>query len=172
MSLPSQYLKTSLTTDELVRCSEIGVLRQSEAKRKGLKSKRICPNYTDGEIHDIGPPYEMAYKKICGYAGDLLVNTFKSCGDVAGIEIRGRTKHWYDLNIRPDDNLDRIFVLVTSEDWWSPDNEFIIKGWLRGSFAATLVPLSDKGDYKAPAWFVPAIKLHPVPPGGIPQEWL
>jgi hypothetical protein len=81
-----------LTSEELEWAYHIGELRNEEAKRRGLKDKHGLSAEDALRVHQVGAAGEAAFAKFAGVDWDASVNTFKKKADVAGFEIRTRTK--------------------------------------------------------------------------------
>jgi hypothetical protein len=143
-----------LTSDELNEARKVGLLRQSEALKAGLKDKHgMSP--ADGErLHIQGAAGELVVSKFFGLPWAGSINTFKSVADLdEAIEIRTRTQHWHDLIVRADDDPDRVYILVTGAG-----PEFQVHGWIRGKDAQRPEWWKNHGGREW-AWFVPSSSL-------------
>jgi hypothetical protein len=142
-------MNVKLTGSELYLAAQIGIARQMEAMRKGLPDKHGFDGLEGWTVHIEGAAGEMAVAKALGLFWNGSLNTFKTQADVQRLEVRTRSKHYYELLIRPNDDSDALFVLVTGR---APD--FEVKGWIRGSEAKKQEWLQNHGG-RPPAYFVP-----------------
>lgn len=148
-------MNVHLNPFELWLAGMVGSKRQIEAIRQNLPDRHGYDG--DGwSIHTEGAAGEMAFAKAVGLYWNGSVNTFKREGDVVGYEVRTRSRHNYELIIRPNDPDDRIYVLVTGR---SPD--FRVVGWIRGRDGKRPEWLRTYGNRPA-AHFVPHGALKPL----------
>lgn len=145
-----------LTLGELHMAAEIGVLRQLEAIRKKLPDRHGFDGDTGWTIHIEGAAGEIAVAKVLGKYWGGTVNTFKSEGDVGKLEVRTRSKDYYDLIVRDNDKDDSIFILVTGK---SPT--FNVVGWILGKDAKNPEWKQTYGD-RPSAYFVPQKELKSI----------
>lgn len=141
-------IEVRLAEHEIVMAAGVGVRRQAEALAKGLPDKHGF----EGEgfaVHIDGALGELAVAKATNRFWNGSVSTFKAGGDVGRIQVRTRSKDWYDLIVRRDDRDDDAFVLVTGR---CP--VYKVWGWIRGADAKREAFLQTHGDREA-AWFVP-----------------
>jgi hypothetical protein len=144
----------TLTWHEAAMASHVGWMRQLAAIKAG---KHDCHGY-EGEgwsEHIEGACGEMAVAKLLGLFWDGSVNTWKA-NDLPGLQIRTRSRHDYDLIVRPGDSEDATWVLVTGR---CP--EYRVHGWIVGRDARRAEWLRTYGGRPA-AYFVPASELRPV----------
>lgn len=94
---------------------------------------------------------EAAYAKLRNVWWDASVGTFTTRPDVAGVQIRTRTRHDWDLFVRPIDKDTDRFIHVTGRP-----PTYRVHGWILGSDAKRPEWLQDHGGYGKPAYFVPA----------------
>ena len=146
----------TLSEDENIHATKIGVLRQKEAERMRLKDKHGFTG--EGEnIHVEGARGEMAVAKRLGIKWEGHVNTFKRFPDVDGnIQVRTRSKDWYELIVRCDDPLDAKYVLVTGT---TP--KYRVRGWIKGKDAMKAEYLKTHGG-REEAYFIPQFMLSPM----------
>ena len=140
--------KIVLTESEITIASTVGIKRQLECIRNKLQDK----HGHDGagwNLHVEGACGELVVAKALGLYWDGSVNTFKTGDDVPGLQVRTRSKDWYELIIRKDDDPDAKFVLVTGV---CP--VYRIHGWMLGSDAMQEKWLKEYGGREA-AYFVP-----------------
>jgi hypothetical protein len=133
----------------------VGVRRNDEAKRQGLCHKAGYKG--DGQKVNIeGAGGELAVAKALNVYWDGSVNTFKQPDLQGGLQVRTRSRHDYDLIIRPGDAPEERYILVTGQ---MP--HYRIQGWARG--VDVMLPQYFKSPNDRPeAYFVPASKLQPI----------
>jgi len=141
----------TLLWHEYAMASEVGRLRCLASIRQGLKHKYGMA--TAGWTESIeGACGELAVAKLLNIYWDGSVNTFKA-PDVGTLQVRTRSRHDYDLIVRPEDSGDEKFVLVTGV---AP--EYVVRGWMLGKDAKRPEFLKTYGN-RHPAYFVPQDKL-------------
>jgi len=139
---------------ELVLAASSGTMRNVSAIKKGLANQSGLPDGKDCQVHCEGACGELALAKCFGVYWNGSINTFKRGGDVLGWEVRTRSQHDYDLIVRPRDNPDSIYWLVTGT---APS--YRIHGWIKGSDAKQDGWMKTHGG-RAPAYFAPQSALH------------
>jgi len=145
-------MEVKLTWYEVLTASQTGCLRQLTAIRDGRKMSAGLT--TDGwSEHIEGACGELAVAKALNVFWDGSVNTFKQ-DDLPGLQVRTRRRHEYDLIVRPSDDDDARWVLVTGR---CP--AYRVRGWILGSDAKQPEWLREHGGRPA-AYFVPASALH------------
>jgi hypothetical protein len=152
--MDSQASQVRLTWHEAAMASHIGQLRHLSAIKAG---KLDCHGY-DGEgwsEHCEGACGELALAKLLGVYWDGSVDTWKA-HDLPGLQVRTRSKHSYELIVRPNDDDAAKWVLVTGR---CPS--YLVRGWLCGSDAKRPEWLRAYGGRPA-AYFVPHAALRPV----------
>jgi hypothetical protein len=97
----------------------------------------------------------MAVAKLLGIFWDGSVNTWKA-HDLPGLQVRTRSRHDYELLVRPGDDHQATWVLVTGR---CP--EYRVRGWIVGIDAKQKQWLHGYGG-RPPAYFVPHAALRPV----------
>lgn len=146
--------QVELSTHELHLAASVGLRRQLSA----IASKRPDRhgiNAEDGwRAHIEGACGELAVAKFLGKYWDGSVDTFRTLPDLDTVEIRTRSKHYYDLIIRRDDDPSKTYILVTG---LAPS--FQVRGWIKGHAAQRDEWLKTHGG-REEAWFVPASKLN------------
>ena len=147
-------MRVTLDWHEVRRGAEEGVLRNVHAMADNRKRRFDAGSSWDAHI--LGACGEMAYAKCMGVYWTADINTFKGKSDVAGVEVRTRSNHDWDLIIRKDDPAGRPYVLVTGE---APD--FQIHGWIMCEDGRQEQWLKNHGGYE-PAYFVPKSALRPI----------
>jgi len=146
-------LKVTLAWYELYMAATVGVKRQLEA----LKDARPDRHGYEGNgwnVHVEGAAGELAAAKALDRFWSGSINTFKSDGDVGAIQIRTRSKAYYELIVRSDDADNDRFVLVTGT---AP--HYNVVGWITGRDAKRDEWLQTYGNRPA-AYFVPQRELH------------
>lgn len=133
--------------------------RQDAAVKDGRKDKHGLDPSKALETHLKGVWPEQVVAKCFNRYWDGSVNTYKRKPDLDGVEIRGRSKHSYDLMIRTDDDPSKAYVLVTG----TPPT-FVVRGWIYGKDARRKEWWLNP-DERGWAWFVPQSALHTdIPP--------
>lgn len=159
-------VEVSLSPVEMQHAAMVGVLRQIESMRLGLRDQFGADPNNGWSIHIEGAAGEMAAAKSLGRYWAMPVNTFKDGGDVGALQIRTRARHQNELIVRPGDRDIDTFVLVTGR---SP--RFRVHGYITGSQAKRDCWLHGYGG-RPPAYFVPQSALHPLDllPQRLPAE--
>jgi hypothetical protein len=154
MGTPGGTVEVQLSASELVQAATIGAQRHVFAIAKGLPDRHGFEG-AGWDVHIEGAAGELAFCKATGRYWDATINTFKTGGDVGTrIQVRTRSKTWYDLLVRPDDRPDDIFVLVLGR---SPT--FRVAGWISGQEAQRPEYLQSYGN-RPTAYFVPVTALN------------
>lgn len=137
---------------------KIGQKRQEEALAKNLPDKYGFDGIAGLAVHIEGAAGEMAVAQALNIPWDATINTFKSLPDLgANIEIRTRSKSEYDLLVRPDDQDDKIFILVTRKG----AQKFDVIGWIKAKDAKQNQWLKTYGN-RPGAFFVPKEYLKKI----------
>ncbi len=118
-----------------------------------------APDEPDAELalHVLGCWGELAIAKELNIPWSRSVGQYdKRIPDVGIFHVRCRSRHFYELIIRPDD-VDELFpyVLVTTED---PPADIEIRGWIRRPDARREEWWQTHGN-RPGAWFVPHYAL-------------
>jgi hypothetical protein len=92
------------------------------------------------------------------WGGD--VNSFKRADIGQRVQIRMRSRHDWDLLVRPDDSDDMAYVLVTGTP-----TRMLVHGWCWGREAKQPEYLKPHGG-RPPAYFVPQAALRPMHKAG------
>lgn len=146
----------TLTPQEAQYAAMVGIQRHIEALR-AARPDRYGANTDDGwTLHIEGAAGELAVAKHLGVYWAAPVNTYSTGGDVGALQVRTRSRHDYDLIVRPKDRDTDRFILVTGR---TP--HFRLHGWITGAEAKQDRYLQTHGG-REPAWFVPAANLHPM----------
>ena len=149
----TQTVDIRLNLLEVHLAGSIGLIRQEESLRKGLKDKHGCDGSDGFSIHIQGAAGEMVLAKYLQIYWMGSVNTFTKINDVANFEVKTRSKDSYQLLVRRDNKDSDIFVLVVGT---IPN--FKIIGWLSGQEAKQEKWLKFHGDREG-AYFVPNEEL-------------
>lgn len=141
----------TLTAAEIMQACTVGAMRQADSMAKGRKEAYGA----DGDPlykHILGAAGEIAVARVIGryWGGD--VGTFKSADIGRNIQVRTRSKHDWDLLVRPDANDDDVYVLVTG-----CPTHLVVRGWMKAA-RAKAYPLKPHGG-RPPAHFVPQADL-------------
>ncbi len=150
-------MRVHLTWAQVAMAAGVGVWRHSAALQAGRKDRREELEEKGWLIHIEGAIGEYAAALAIGVPWEATVNTFKRVGDLGSVEVRTRSKDWHELQVRPDDPLDRPYVLVTG----TPPI-YTVRGWVWGHEAEEKGRKLDPGDKGMPAWFVPQEGLRPI----------
>jgi hypothetical protein len=143
-----------LSWHEVAMASEIGRLRQLAS----IKASRLDRHGFSGngwDVHIEGACGELAAAKYLDLYWDGSVDTFKA-NDLPLIQVRTRSRHDYELLVRPEDDDEAIWVLVTGQ---SPC--FWLRGWLMGRECKRFEWVREHGG-RPPAYFVPTLGLRPI----------
>lgn len=154
------YVRVHLEEYEVRLALYVASRRQEEAAGAGRSDRHGFAG--DGlAIHLLGTAGEMAAAKALNCYWGGAEGTFKR-PDLGGIQVRTRSRHDYDLIVRPGDADDEPFLLVTGT---MP--AFRVHGWLWGREAKQPQWLQTHGG-REPAYFVPQAALRPLTalPGG------
>lgn len=113
---PTRY-DITLSWDDVSWATEVGCARQIQALKE---NRHDAFGFTgDGwQVHIEGACGELAFARVTNRSWDSSLGRFRGQGGDASspfgdLQIRTRSKPWYDLLIRPDAEPDDIYVLVT-----------------------------------------------------------
>jgi len=155
--LPVNVVPVTLTKREMAMGAECGVMRNIAAM---TDNRRDAHGLTDEEggwnFHIEGACGEIASAKVMGRFWSPTVNTFDAADIGEHIQVRTRSRHDFELYVRPTDNPGHLFVLVTGK---APN--FIVRGYLHGAAARCDDWLAAHGG-RPPAWFVPHVALMSI----------
>ncbi len=144
-----------LTSSEVDLATTIGFEGHAEALRMGLPDAHGATG--QASIHVLGASGELAAYKALGQPWQPTINTFKAPGgDGGAYEVRTRSKHSWDLLVRPGDPDGRHVIHVTAS---STGHQ--VHGWLYTSEAKQSQWLHGHGG-RPPAYFVPSSALRPL----------
>lgn len=149
-------VKVTLTNREMAMGADCGVMRNIAAMVDNRENAYGFDEEYGWNAHIEGACGEIAAAKVLGRFWSPTVNTFKAPDIGANIQARTRSRHDYELIIRPKDNPDNLFVLVTGI---APN--FTVRGYHVGREAKRDEWKHDHGA-RPPAWFVPQDCLRPI----------
>lgn len=147
-------IAVTLTEWEVAVGGFVGVLRQSESIRRKLKSKAVSES--PFQISVEGALGEMAVAKALNRFWCCGVNSFKKADIGIDIQVRCRSRPDGELIVRPNDNEDHYYVLVTGQ---APT--YTVHGFLQGKEAQRDEWVKNPFG-KGEAWFCPLQSLHPI----------
>ena len=145
------FIEVTLSWHEAAMASHVGWMRHLAA----IKAGKPDLHGFDGDgwsEHCEGACGEIAVAKALDTFWDGSVNTWKS-DDLPGIQVRTRSRHEFDLIVRPSDDDDARWVLVTGK---CP--HYRVHGWITGHEAKRSEWLQRYGGRPA-AYFVPSSNL-------------
>jgi hypothetical protein len=147
----------TLTEQELMMAAQCGCARNIASVLKGSKPAHGF-NKDEGiwDIHINGACGEVAAAKYLGRYWSPTVNTYHAADLGKKLQVRTRSRHDWELNIRADDDPEHWFILVTGT---APT--YNVRGWLPGREARIDAWLQNYGN-RTPAWFVPQSALHDI----------
>ena len=156
-----------LTDAEFEWATQIGKKRESEALLLGKKDSYGIDPANSEEVHIFGACAELATAIAFGLDWNASFNTFKEGSDICDIshckvpplQVRARRQEKYGLLVRKNDRNNDIFICVIGRG-----RKFRIVGWMFGKHAKQQKWLSDHGNRKSPAYFVPQNELKKIDP--------
>jgi len=141
----------------------LGFERHREVVASDRRDRYGLPDDNDSLFRHInGACGELAVAKWRGCYFTPTINTFKAADIGTNVQVRTRSRHDYDLLVRPHEADDDIFVLVTG---MAP--HFCLRGWIKGAEGKRSEFLQDHGG-RGEAYFVPAHVLHRLPQNAPP----
>lgn len=151
----------SFTPSQRVKAMLEGTRRQSENEAKALKGRGGAPAYGQQALnmHLLGAAAEMAVASYLNLEQYLYADKdpIRDSSDLPGnIDVKCRSRHYYDLLIMLDDDPRKKFVLVTIEN-----RRTYIHGWIDG-YAAMRVDLIREFVPGRPAYAVSKKLLRPI----------
>jgi hypothetical protein len=144
-----------LTSYELALAASVGSRRQVAALKDGRPDRHGFEGL-GWDVHIEGAAGELALAKYMKWYWNGSVDTFREMADVGAVEVRTRSRHTYELLVRPDDSDDVVYVLVTGR---AP--EYAVRGWMLGRDAKRPEWFLAHGD-RPRAYFVPHAALRPM----------
>jgi len=150
-------IEVELEDAEIRNATRVGLVRFDEANSRGYENKHGLGKSQQVIVHMVGARGEAAFCKAAGLVWPAHINTFMAPDVGEDIQIQTRTKDYYDLIVRPNDNELHRFVLVLGLY-----RRFTIVGWIRGVDAKVKKFEKAYGN-RPPAWFVPQKSLRHFP---------
>lgn len=149
----------TLSADDWRFALDLARDRAVESLRQDRRDRLFEKSWVDAHaVHIWGAIGEVAFAKFMGVYPEFSVKRFSGMvGDVLGdVEVRHRSKTYYDLIVRPNDSDDSRYVLTLG----SPP-EITVVGWCYGHEAKQDAYRNDHGGHGA-AFFVPQSSLRSV----------
>lgn len=148
-----------ISMQEMIYGTTIGAMRQYVSAKDGRKPAHGFDKTDQSPlgVHVDGAVAELAVAKVLGKYYDGTLNTFKKADIGTKVQVRHTVKHNYKLIIRPNDDPDHVFILVTGE---AP--ELCVRGWSYGRDVMKDEYKQDPNNRNSPAWFVPQNALRKV----------
>jgi hypothetical protein len=148
-------IEVTLTKEEMQMAALVGVARHWESWSKGHKTTfGLDPDASLVSLHIDGAMGEVAVAKALGRYWSAGVNIFKGPDLGERVQVRTRSRHDYDLLVRPGDKSDHAYIHVTGS---AP--VLRVWGWVWGHEAKQPEWLREHGG-RDPAYFVPADELR------------
>lgn len=150
-------MEITLAPSEVLQGALGGAMRYVQNLRKQRRDKHGAEHESGWDTHINGALGEVAVAKWLGrYWDGMGALGDLHAGDVRGVQVRWRSKAWYDLILHVDDEDDLPFVLVTGD---AP--KFRLHGWLLGHEGKRPCFWADPAGGR-PAFFVPKADLRPM----------
>jgi hypothetical protein len=155
---PAPADEVTLSDDDMRLAVAAGGTRHLHALLSGRRDSHGFSGDTWG-AHIEGAAGELAVARSLGWsAWTPTVDTYQSEPDLPlRIEVTTRSRHDWDLIVRPRMALERNHVLVTGV---APT--FRVRGWIPSQIARRPEWWAAHGG-RPGAWFVPAAELYPMP---------
>ena len=150
-------VEVKLTGAEMLAGSLTGVMRQIKALLAGSADKHGADLGKGWQYHIEGALGEMAAARALGMYWDHAVGNYKAADLGEDVQVRTRSEHWHDLIVRPDDDSEHTYVLVTGR---APS--YSVVGYILGSKAQQPEWWKSVGTRDKESWFVPQGDLHPI----------
>lgn len=130
--------------------------RQSECESMRLKGRNggAAVGTLALQYHLFGAAGEMAVASYLGLKEHLFVDKFGLYDLPGKIDVKTRSKHWYDLIVQIDDKPGKNYWLVTIEN-----KEIRLHGWLPWSECAK-DEYAKTPNHRGKAYFVPKDRLY------------
>lgn len=151
--------KVVLSVAEILNAANVGVMRQANALKRGLRDAHGLASENAWSVHIEGACGELAFCKAygCHWSGGYLLDSGNTKPDVGNFEVRTRRNHHDKLIVRPRTPDDRVCVLVTG---CSQDRVYIVRGWICAGDARSHTEWKEAPGNRPAAWFVPQEALH------------
>lgn len=160
-------MEVILTKSQLLVCGNVGDMRHINALLAKSRNGYGLSEEDDGwGKHVEGACGECAAAMATGRFWPCSVDTFHTECDIAGADVRTRSRPCWDLIVRPKDKDDRPMILVTGR---AP--KFKVHGWAYAGEAKQDRYWQAYGGRDA-AWFFPQAGLRPLetlPPLLVPK---
>ena len=143
----------ALTSQEVGYGVRVGGFRHYFALQQNKKDSHGYDGENGWQIHIEGALGEIAVAKFLNIYWDGSVNTWKA-NYLKGIQVRTRSKNYYDLIVRDNDNDESTYILVIGTN-----GSYNIVGWITGKSAKEEKWKKTHGDRPA-AFFVPQSELN------------
>ena len=159
-ALPSRQptVTVGLTNRELVIAAEVGAIRNIESiSRMRQKAWGFPDDEPAWNVNIEGVCGEIAIARYLGIYWSPSVNTFHAADVGLDIQVRTRLKPDYDLIVRPDDDTNHYYVLVTG-----PAPTMVIRGYILGHEAQCHDEWRKAYGDRPEVWFVPQSALSPI----------
>ena len=148
------------TPEERQAAMDEGMRRQAVNEAKGLRGRNGGASFGSKalDIHLLGAAGEMAVASYLGMKHELYkeVEAKRGSDDLPGIDVKTRSKHFYNLIVQKQEDPDKKFVLVTIEN-----QQTLLHGWCYGRQGMDARYWADPARGR-PAYFVPQSALHPM----------
>lgn len=158
MRMDDQGIWVRLVEMECRFATNLGFERDAEVQRNDRHDAHGLEGDGDSLFRHInGAGGEIAVAKWRGIYFLPTINTFKSPDIGKNIQVRTRSRHDWDLLVRPEAKDHEIYICVTGR---LPD--YCLRGWLWAHEAKRPEYWKNHGQ-RGPAWFVPTINLRRLP---------
>jgi hypothetical protein len=147
-------VEVTLSPAELACASTVAALRHYSSTIRGGRDAHGLKRQVDASCHYEGVCAEMAAASALGVYFPASVNSYKGADLEPDWQVRGRSRHDYELLVRPDDGDEYRYVLVTG---LAPT--LTVRGWLWGHECKREEWLKGHGG-RPPAYFVPHGELR------------
>lgn len=150
----------TLSMEEMTMVTVVAGLRRGESKTKNRKDNHGFDGSAAWDIEVEGAAAEMAYCKLRNKYWTGSVNSFKGADQGDNVQIRHTAIKNGSLIVRPEDNQEHYYVLVTGK---APS--LVVRGWIKGSDAMKPEYFKEPNGRKG-AYFVPQSALSIFPEMG------
>ena len=151
----------TLSEEEKKMAIEEGVRRQKANEAKSLKGRNGGPESGKKalRVHILGAAGEMAMASFLNLKQYIFLNKNANRGSADlpfNIDVKTRSKHYYDLIVQKNEDPTKIYTLVTIED-----KKIFLHGWLLGKDCMRENFWADPANGR-PAFFIPKNLLNPI----------
>lgn len=145
-------ISVTLTPWEMLFAAQAGIMRQVENCKIGRKPYYGVGNENDWQLHIEGCLGEFALAKFLGihWSGKGKLRA----PDVGEVDVRTRSRDYYELILHDDDPDDRIFWLLCGIN-----GKYKVRGWIAGANGKLKKYWKDPAGGR-PAYFVPHSALN------------